>query len=135
MKARKTLEKILSGSKNIRFEDVKGLVGAFGFRQLQTSRDVWSRVMKLPLIAVEAEVSLVAERVEWLAGLQPTRYSGRMPTIHREAGFVFYFYAEEGTEPPHVHVDKGDGTAKLWLRPLRLAWVEGIVSGRLKPAT
>lgn len=37
----------------------------------------------------------------------------RVPTVHREAGYVFYFYAEEGIEPPHVHVDKGDGTAKL----------------------
>jgi hypothetical protein len=39
---------------------------------------------------------------------------------------VFYFYAEEGTEPPHVHVDKGDGTAKLWLNPLRFAWIEDL---------
>lgn len=39
---------------------------------------------------------------------------------------MFYFYAEEGTEPPHVHADKGDGTAKLWLNPVRLAWTEGL---------
>ncbi len=39
---------------------------------------------------------------------------------------MFYFYAEEGTEPPHVHVDKGDGTAKLWLNPVRLAWTEDL---------
>ncbi|MCI0744286.1 MAG: type II toxin-antitoxin system HicA family toxin [Verrucomicrobia subdivision 3 bacterium] len=32
MKPRKTLEKILSGSRNIRFEDVRRLVEAFGFR-------------------------------------------------------------------------------------------------------
>lgn len=44
----------------------------------------------------------------------------------RVDGFVFYFFAEEGTEPPHVHVDKGDGTAKLWLSPLRLASVDGL---------
>lgn len=49
-----------------------------------------------------------------------------MPTVYREAGFVFYFYAEEGSEPSHVHVDKGDGTAKLWLNPVRLAWTEGL---------
>ena len=49
-----------------------------------------------------------------------------MPTVLREQGFVFYFYAEEGNEPPHVHVDKGDGTAKLWLNPLRLAYAEGL---------
>ena len=49
-----------------------------------------------------------------------------MPTVYREAGFLFYFYAEEGIEPPHVHVDKGDGTAKLWLKPVRLAWTDGL---------
>ena len=55
-----------------------------------------------------------------------------MPTVHREAGYVFYFYAEEGVEPPHVHVDKGDGTAKLWLDPVRLAWTEGLKMSELK---
>ena len=45
---------------------------------------------------------------------------------------MFYFYAEEGTEPPHVHVDKGDGTAKLWLDPVRLAWTEGLKMSELK---
>jgi hypothetical protein len=57
-----------------------------------------------------------------------------VPTVHREAGYVFYFYAEEWTEPPHVHVDKGDGTAKLWLRPLRLAWAEGLKVGEVRQA-
>jgi len=49
-----------------------------------------------------------------------------VPTVHREAGCPFYFYAEEGTEPPHVHVDKAGGTAKFWLRPVRLARAEGL---------
>jgi hypothetical protein len=49
-----------------------------------------------------------------------------VPTVHREDGFVFYFFAEEGNEPPHIHVDKGDGTAKLWLEPLHLASAEGL---------
>lgn len=39
---------------------------------------------------------------------------------------MFFFYAEEGAEPPHVHVDKGNGTVKLWLRPLRLARVDDL---------
>jgi hypothetical protein len=55
-----------------------------------------------------------------------------VPTVYREAGCVFYFYAEEGTEPPHVHVDKGDGTAKLWLQPVRLAWAEGLKVSELR---
>lgn len=47
---------------------------------------------------------------------------------------MFYFYAEEGTEPPHVHVDKGGGTAKLWLKPLRLARTEGLKVGEIRRA-
>jgi hypothetical protein len=38
-----------------------------------------------------------------------------MPVVLRISGFKFYFYANEGSEPPHIHVDKGDATAKLWL--------------------
>jgi len=57
-----------------------------------------------------------------------------VPTVHREAGFVFYFYAEEGTEPPHVHADKGDGTAKFWLNPVRLAWTEGLKVNEVRHA-
>jgi hypothetical protein len=47
---------------------------------------------------------------------------------------VFYFYAEEGTEPPHVHADKGDGTAKFWLNPVRLAWTEGLKINEVRHA-
>ena len=52
-----------------------------------------------------------------------------MPTVLRIRGYRFYFYALEGTEPAHVHVDKGAGTIKLWLRDLAIARTEG-----LKPA-
>ena len=44
-----------------------------------------------------------------------------MPTILRVNGYQFYFYAEEGTEPPHIHVAKGGEDAKFWLSPARLA--------------
>lgn len=47
---------------------------------------------------------------------------------------MFYFYAEEGAEPPHVHVDKGGGTAKLWLKPLRLARTEGLKVSEIRRA-
>ena len=52
-----------------------------------------------------------------------------MPTVFRIHGYRFYFYALEGTEPPHVHVDNGSGTVKLWLHDLSFARMEG-----LKPA-
>ncbi len=42
-----------------------------------------------------------------------------MPTILRLLGFRFYFYSDEGNEPPHVHVEKGDSRGKVWLDPLK----------------
>jgi len=40
-----------------------------------------------------------------------------MPTILLINGYRFYFYAGDGNEPAHVHVEKGDGVAKIWLEP------------------
>jgi len=62
------------------------------------------------------------------------RYGLAVPTVHREAGFAFYFYSEEGNEPPHVHADKGDGTAKFWLEPVRLDWAESLKVSELRKA-
>lgn len=44
-----------------------------------------------------------------------------MPTILRLAGFRFFFYSLENDEPPHVHVEHGDKTAKFWLALAQLA--------------
>ena len=38
-----------------------------------------------------------------------------MPTVLLWNGYRFYFFSNEGQEPPHIHVDKGDCTAKFWL--------------------
>ena len=48
-----------------------------------------------------------------------------MPTILRENGFRFFFYMADRFEPPHVHVQRDDNAAKLWLDPLEFAFVEG----------
>lgn len=32
-----------------------------------------------------------------------------------------YFYSHEPNEPPHVHVDRDDRSAKFWLEPVELA--------------
>lgn len=42
-----------------------------------------------------------------------------MPTIFRKLGFRFFFYSDEGDEPPHVHFKKGHGEGKYWLEPLQ----------------
>ncbi|MGJ3231380.1 MAG: DUF4160 domain-containing protein [Oceanicaulis sp.] len=44
-----------------------------------------------------------------------------MPTVLRVEGFRFYFYSHEPNEPPHVHIDKGGASAKVWLEPVALA--------------
>lgn len=38
-----------------------------------------------------------------------------MPTVLRIGGFRVYFYSHEPNEPPHVHVDRGGASAKVWL--------------------
>lgn len=48
-----------------------------------------------------------------------------MPTIHREDGYRFYFFSHEPNEPPHVHIDKGDATIKVWLASLEVAKSRG----------
>lgn len=44
-----------------------------------------------------------------------------MPVVLRLDGFRFYFYSHEPNEPPHVHIDRAEATAKLWLDPVALA--------------
>lgn len=44
-----------------------------------------------------------------------------MPTVLRDGPYRFYFYAHEPNEPPHVHVDRDDASAKFWLNPVGLA--------------
>ena len=41
-----------------------------------------------------------------------------MPTIYRFEGLRFFFYSNEGNEPPHVHVTRGDCELKIWLHNL-----------------
>ena len=44
-----------------------------------------------------------------------------MPTILRIGPYRFYFYSHEPNEPPHIHVDRDDCTAKVWLTSTALA--------------
>ncbi len=48
-----------------------------------------------------------------------------MPTLLRIGAFRFYFYSHEPNEPPHVHVDRGDATIKIWLDHLEVAKSRG----------
>lgn len=44
-----------------------------------------------------------------------------MPTVLRIDGFRFFFYSNEGSEPPHIHVERAESTAKFWLEEVELA--------------
>ena len=44
-----------------------------------------------------------------------------MPTVLRVGATRFFFYSNEGREPPHIHVQEGRNLAKFWLRPVSLA--------------
>src|SRR5260370_19451548 len=44
-----------------------------------------------------------------------------MPTVLRHGGSRFSFYSHETGDPPHVHVDSADMSAKFWLAPVALA--------------
>lgn len=51
-----------------------------------------------------------------------------MPTVLRVDGYRFFFYSNEGNEPPHIHVQKAEKYAKIWLHPIELADVVGFSS-------
>ncbi|MBU2602441.1 MAG: DUF4160 domain-containing protein [Actinobacteria bacterium] len=48
-----------------------------------------------------------------------------MPTVLRTGPYRFFFFSNEGTEPPHVHVESSGGYAKLWLDVAELVEVIG----------
>lgn len=44
-----------------------------------------------------------------------------MPTVLRWRGYRCFFYSNEGSEQPHVHVRRDDMEAKVWLGDLKVA--------------
>lgn len=51
-----------------------------------------------------------------------------MPTVLRAGPYRFLFYSSDTEEPPHVHVERDDSSARFWLSPVRLQ-----SSGGFKP--
>ena len=43
-----------------------------------------------------------------------------MPTVARIGPYRFFFYAGDRDEPEHVHIERDDKVAKIWLDPIRL---------------
>ena len=49
-----------------------------------------------------------------------------MPTVLRQRGYRFHFYAGDREEPAHVHVERGDSDGKVWLTPtIAAAYLHG----------
>ena len=61
-----------------------------------------------------------ADRV--LPAITGVRYKigWNMPTVLRIGPYRFHFYSHEPNEPPHIHIDRDDLSAKFWISPVRL---------------
>jgi hypothetical protein len=55
-----------------------------------------------------------------------------VPTVLRVDGYRFFFYSNEGNEPPHIHVQKAEKYAKIWLAPIQVAESIGYTSKELQ---
>lgn len=44
-----------------------------------------------------------------------------MPVVLRVGRYRFFFFSNEGREPPHIHVKAAGDEAKYWLDPVQLA--------------
>lgn len=53
-----------------------------------------------------------------------------MPTVFRERGYRFFFYSNEHL-PIHVHVEKGNATAKFAVSPVLLMKAAGFNTSSL----
>jgi len=54
------------------------------------------------------------------------------PTVARIGPYRFYFFSHEPHEPPHVHVDREEASAKFWLDPVALARNLGFTAHELR---
>jgi hypothetical protein len=43
-----------------------------------------------------------------------------------------FFFSDEGREPPHVHIERDNLTAKCWLRPVHLGRNDGFSARELR---
>jgi hypothetical protein len=54
------------------------------------------------------------------------------PTVLSLGPYRFYFYSHEPNEPPHIHLDRDDLSAKFWLVPVSLAYNLGFSPKELR---
>ena len=55
-----------------------------------------------------------------------------MPTVLRYEAYRIYLYSHEPNEPPHVHIDRDNFSAKFWLNPVSFARNRGFNARELR---
>ena len=55
-----------------------------------------------------------------------------MPTVLRSGPYRIFFYSADHVEPPHVHVQRDDSSAKFWLDPVRLERSRGFSASEIR---
>ncbi len=56
----------------------------------------------------------------------------RLPTILQTGPYRFFFYSSDGDEPPHVHVERDNKRAKIWLAAAAIARPGGFKGRELR---
>ena len=59
------------------------------------------------------------------------RHNYGVPTLGRVRSWRFFFFSNEGDEPPHVHVSEGNKLAKFWLEDGLVAKSKGFAQHEL----
>jgi hypothetical protein len=55
-----------------------------------------------------------------------------MPTVLRSGPYRVYFFSHEPNEAPHVHVDRDERSAKVWIDPVVVARNVGFSARELR---
>ena len=55
-----------------------------------------------------------------------------MPTVLQKGPYRFYFYSSDVHEPPHIHVERDNCTAKFWLQGVQLEVSRGFTGVELR---
>jgi hypothetical protein len=55
-----------------------------------------------------------------------------VPTVFRSGPYRFFFYSADDVEPPHVHVERDDCSAKFWIDPVRLDQSKGFAASEIR---
>ena len=55
-----------------------------------------------------------------------------MPTVLREGPYRSFFYSGDGSELPHVHVERDDRICKFWLDPVRMQGSGGLARAEIR---